>query len=156
MLHSGVFKSVDGGENWSLLTNSPRPNAGPLAIAPDETLFHASRGIYKSEDEGLNWQLIDTGLLPQTQGFSDLAVDQNDSNSVYAAGKLVIQSTDSGATWKDISFDLPSDSRSIAIDSSGGVYVGTRATGIYRLSKNQDSWETRTHGFPIAFLARDL
>ncbi|MEO6409098.1 MAG: hypothetical protein ABIO45_10160 [Burkholderiaceae bacterium] len=78
----GLYKSVDGGTNWTFLHNG-----APTAAACD-TPAKATAG----------------GSPCSIRGVRDLAIDPSDSNTVYAASfqRGVWRSNDSGATWTQI------------------------------------------------------
>jgi hypothetical protein len=88
---SGVFKSIDGGSNWTPigLTDS---DVDSLAIDPADTqVIYAGtygNGVFKSTDGGSNWTQINTGLT-NTNVWS-LAIDPTATQVIYAG-------TDGGA-----------------------------------------------------------
>jgi phage-related tail fiber protein len=68
---SGIFKSTNGGENWSA-ANTSRNNIGEitaLAFNPvtPTTLYAGIRGgmLFESPDSGKTWSVIATGLTSQ-------------------------------------------------------------------------------------------
>ena len=114
----GLYKTTDGGANWTLLN----PELGPayLAIDPQNTnTIYAGVGgsgnsgawMFKSTDGGVSFNLSNSGLQA-VQFYGALTVDPQNSGTVYAvsivdpctqsAGCLstqVIKSTDGGAHW---------------------------------------------------------
>src|SRR5437660_5811986 len=100
--YNGVFKSIDGGENWtSSLTNA---SAQIVALAPSTptTIYAAgSKGVYKSIDGGASWNAINNGLENQNGPIYILAltIDPSNSNIVFAAGPDI---TDPTVTYKAI------------------------------------------------------
>jgi photosystem II stability/assembly factor-like uncharacterized protein len=95
----GVWRTADGGENWTPLTDHlPTCAIGALAVDPDDDLIvyagsgeanfaqHSpyGLGLYKTVDGGKNW----TVLAAQTfagRTFSRLVVSPADGNVLYAA-----------------------------------------------------------------------
>lgn len=113
-------------------------------------LYHPGQ-IYKSTDGGAHWSATPTGSgsnsvfdYCSTQCFYDNEVkpDPNNPNVIYVLGCYgynfsppsggIFRSTDGGATWKNLGYDLhpdfhaiafdPSDSQHIAIGNDGGVW----------------------------------
>ena len=110
----GVFKSTDGGANWTStgLTNTA---VGFLAVAPTTptTLYAGTYGDgwLKSTDEGLTWDAagLDTAWYDwyytgydtgQTPVMAPLVIDPVTPSTVYAVTPSgVFKSTDSGDSW---------------------------------------------------------
>ncbi|HEY2353611.1 MAG TPA: hypothetical protein VGH79_01765, partial [Gaiellaceae bacterium] len=112
--------------------------------------YHTAR-VYKSTDGGANWAITGAGSGTNavtnycgTQCFYDNEVkpDPTNPNVVYALGSYgynnspqsggIYRSTDGGATWKNLGYDLhpdmhaiafqPTDTTHIAIGNDGGVW----------------------------------
>lgn len=110
---SGVFKSIDGGESWSLHSHglprfdSDNPDSSywdvnALAVAPSmpnvvyaalRRSFHIGEGfkplprptaLYKTLDGGANWSPADNGL-PAGLDVRAIAIDPDDNETVYLA-----------------------------------------------------------------------
>ena len=98
----GVYKTVDGGKNWTQVLNiSDQTGFCDLEIAPGDpktifaTAWRAERkpwtiisggeenGIYKSTDAGENWVKIDKGL-PNLKGKIDLSTSLANPDLLYA------------------------------------------------------------------------
>lgn len=56
--------------------------------------------IYKSTNGGLSWAASNTGVVSNL-GISQIAVDPNNSDIVYAASASVLKSTDGGGHWRN-------------------------------------------------------
>jgi photosystem II stability/assembly factor-like uncharacterized protein len=109
----GIYKTIDGGENWNLVTRPPEPeelypnvNMGwvtehgisvkCLAISPrqpDQLYFGTSTNLFKTEDAGDSWnqaysEQTATGLWKgnglETTCVGDIAVDPTNSTIIYA------------------------------------------------------------------------
>lgn len=106
--------------------------------------------IWKSEDGGQTWNPLDMGSLgictsgssrlPYMASAGDyhstLAVDPNDSLTVYAGGLCLIRSTDGGGTWSNIANGQTTgphhDHHAIGFDANGRFLDGNDG-GIWRL-----------------------
>lgn len=105
--NGGVFKSIDGGSNWSEVNiGLPDPYVFTLAVDPTTALtVYASPdsgGVYKSTDGGANWVTVNTGLI-ETYIYT-LAIDPTTPQTIYAGSGSsgVYKSTDGGDNWTAI------------------------------------------------------
>jgi photosystem II stability/assembly factor-like uncharacterized protein len=155
---NGVYKSTNGGNSWTLLSNGPTgASAGriALALAPsnDQILYVVAAapapqaGIYqfaRSNNGGTTFTDL-TGGTPNfvgSQGWYDLvvAVDPSTPSTVYLGGSVglfsVLRSIDSGVTLSDISIGgliTPhADHHAFTFDSNGKLLDGDDG-GIFRL-----------------------
>ncbi|MBU1299272.1 MAG: T9SS type A sorting domain-containing protein, partial [Bacteroidetes bacterium] len=113
-IRAGIFKSVDGGVNWTNIT-SILPNRYPMDIAvnPKKSyeLYAAFSGfgtahIYRSTNGGATWLNIQ-GDLPDVP-FQSIVVDPIYDNIIYAGTDLgVFISTNSGESWHSFNDGLP-------------------------------------------------
>ena len=121
----GVYKSVDGGENWEhvLYINN---TSGASDISIDQSnprilyvgMWDHQRtpwlmrsggtgsGLYKSTDGGNNWEQLSDGL-PEKMGKTSIAVSPANPNLLYANIEAdkggVFRSKDAGTHWEQVS-----------------------------------------------------
>jgi photosystem II stability/assembly factor-like uncharacterized protein len=115
----GLFKSTDGGKNWTPLTNglpkgivqiyvtiAPSQTSRLYATAASERAENApgtDLGVYRSDDSGENWQRITTDTRPALRiGGGDLPVpkvDPKNPDVVYSVSIVTMKSTDGGKNW---------------------------------------------------------
>ena len=148
---SGLFKSTDGGANWSPtgLTNTfvrtvamdpVNPNtlyAGTIDYGVAKTPF---RGLLKSTDAGASWFPINNGLselLSARSAVMAIVIDRASPNVIYAAtsGSGVFKSSDGGANWSPLNDGLTSlnvQALVLAPDNSHTLYAGTHA-GLFKI-----------------------
>jgi photosystem II stability/assembly factor-like uncharacterized protein len=110
---SGLFKSTDGGETWTQLTNGlPTTKQGlgriGFAIAPsDPKRMYATvdapklGGIYRSDDAGDSWERIndEARLWGRGDDFAEVRVDPKNKDRVYMANTSTYRSSDGGKTF---------------------------------------------------------
>ena len=129
---NGIFKSTDGGANWTHASNglmrlgdatSSHASVLTLALAPSQpqrlyaaTWYDDAEGrpvsrIYRSDDGGTNWVERSVGVIGQD--VRALLVDPADADVVYAAAAGsgvgrggVYRSIDGGLTWDSISIGI--------------------------------------------------
>jgi photosystem II stability/assembly factor-like uncharacterized protein len=111
----GVFKTVDGGQNWtrSLFVD---PNTGCSGLALDvnnpDILIAGTwqltmrtweqysggpgSGVYISRDAGATWKKVESGMPRPPVGKIDVAIAPSDSKRMYA----LIQTADQGSLWR--------------------------------------------------------
>ena len=110
---SGLYMTVDGGDNWKKLDDSnglPKGELGRIgiAIAPSNTnriyakIEASKNSIYRSGDGGYSWKLInDNPKFANNRPFyfQDLAVDSKDHNRLYNIYQPLSVSYDGGQTF---------------------------------------------------------
>jgi len=114
---SGLFKSTDGGDTWTELTNRPGLPDGlkgriGVAIAPKMpnrvwAIIDAAtgkKGMFRSDDAGATWKRVSdfADIMQRPWYYSYLTPDPNDPNTLYAMNVWFWKSTDGGATWKEV------------------------------------------------------
>ena len=130
---SGMYKSMDGGQNWISLGLTETRHIGRIAIDPSNSqrIFVAAmgrlfseneeRGLFRSEDGGQTWEKI-LYVSPQT-GSIDVVINPTNPDTMYAAlwqrirypgfrmfggdEGGVFRSTDGGTTWIELTNGLP-------------------------------------------------
>ena len=146
----GVFKSADGGDNW---TESLGYCVNTLAINPlvPSTIYagcNAVNGLFKSTDGGDNWtptSLLVTPILALSINPSDL--------SIIYVGTMngLFRSVNGGNNWTRTECDIY-HIRAIAINpqSPNIIYAGGDSGGgfgyVYRSTDGEASWEDITNG----------
>ncbi len=117
---SGLFKSTDGGANWTELTEInakglPSKPFGRIAVAvapskPDVVYAFIEaappkNGLYRSNDGGKTWTALDRSqnMLWRPFYFANLIVDPKDENKIYKPDGSLIASNDGGESFSNIS-----------------------------------------------------
>ncbi len=168
-----VYRTTNRGDRWSAVSGVlSEKSIQSLALAPSDsdTLYAGTTEglIWRTTDGGANWTNVNSAPLPG-RDVSGLAVAPNDPQTVYAAiGGFSVQtpqtpghvfrSTDGGAHWENISFNLPDGPVSaLAIDTRpayAGVYIGG-ALGVWVQRSGSTQWLPFGTGMPYA-LVTDL
>jgi photosystem II stability/assembly factor-like uncharacterized protein len=129
----GIYKSSDGGQNWTHMGLKNSERISSIEINPQNTdeiyvgvlgaLWGDSqeRGVYKSTDGGKTWNNIFS--VNATTGCSDLTMDPKNPSILYASfwefrrtaysfnsggqNSALYKSTDAGKTWNKIHNGFP-------------------------------------------------
>ncbi len=123
----GVFRTRDGGENWSAITDGKMPvgSIGSIAVADSDpkviyvgtgsdgvrSNVSTGRGVYRSRDAGESWQFA--GLYNAGQ-IGAVRIHPTNADVIWASAmgdafkpsreRGVFKSADAGATWRKVLF----------------------------------------------------
>jgi photosystem II stability/assembly factor-like uncharacterized protein len=106
----GLFKSTDGGTNWTPLAHGlPTEGLGRMGIAVSPAnprriyvLADAKEGgLFRSDDAGATWTKVsaDPRIWGRGWYFSKVTVDPKNPDIVYVPNTGVYKSVDGGRTW---------------------------------------------------------
>ena len=156
---------------WQSLGPVSRPPEGPYAYAGGVGRINKVRvdpnnasiyfgcapggGIWKTTDSGSNWSLLypdETDEIPSI-GFTDIAIDYNNSNILYAAagdddgldtyGLGIMKSTDGGINWTQVYAPTQSSytiARILISPTNSNVLVAAARYGILRSTDAGATW----------------
>jgi photosystem II stability/assembly factor-like uncharacterized protein len=113
---SGLFKTTDGGDTWTELTNNPGLPEGLIgrigvAVSPKmpsrvwALIEHADQGgLYRSEDFGETWRLInpDPNLRQRPWYYMHIFADPVDPDTVYVLNLQMWKSIDGGESFSNV------------------------------------------------------
>ncbi|NJD23463.1 MAG: glycosyl hydrolase [Melioribacter sp.] len=131
---TGVYKSIDGGQNWKFMGLKDSRQTGGIVVDPKNpnTVYVAAegsvwgpggdRGLYKTTDGGKTWNKVLN--ISENTGVNNIVMDPRDSNVLYATSEqrrrhiftkigggpesAVYKSNDAGATWDKLTNGIPS------------------------------------------------
>ena len=138
---SGIWKSTDGGESWTRLTNGlPTSDIGRIgldvSVSRPGTLYAvvegSEAGVYRTDDGGASWRrMSDIASIPWY--FGEVRVDPADPETVYHLGVQLQRSRDGGETWERAASGPHVDNHALWISpenrdllilgNDGGLYV---------------------------------
>ncbi len=167
---SGVYKTTDGGDSWSLLTNGlphSSPDVGRIGLtlsAADPSIVYAVfaddvgyfMGVYRSIDFGSSWSRVNDGTLQYgvfyySYGwwFGFIKADPADPDIVYAHGVGLYKTVDGGNSWSQIGWSNHVDHHAQYIDPADHSWtVEGNDGGIYVSTNGGSSW-TKSYDLPI-------
>jgi photosystem II stability/assembly factor-like uncharacterized protein len=143
---SALFKSTDGGNNWSELADINAKGLPPkpwgriaIAVAPSKpNVVYATieaemprDGLYRSDDGGLTWTALDRSqnMIWRPFYFANLTVDPKDENKIYKAGGSLIASSDGGKSFNNVAGGAHGDFHDVWIDPNNTDHVITGDDG---------------------------
>ncbi len=127
---SGIYKSLDGGENWARLVKGlPEGVLGRIGLAVSRSnpnvvyalIEHKDGGIWRSEDKGESWKRTCDNKTFITVNFrpfyySQIRIDPSDDKVVYVFSGGAYVSKNMGKKFKAISSGTHSDHHALWID----------------------------------------
>ena len=161
-----IYRSINGGETWSSILNPPWSGSmafiGPFVISPSEPdiMYAGSQYVYKSINGGTNWLITDNDQNFNTSGVYGMAISHQTSDVVYIttiygwARPSVWRTGDGGATWTDLTGDLPNRYfTAITVDPTDDskVYLvvsGFGTSHCFRSTDSGDTWQDIGAGLP--------
>ena len=158
-LPAGLY--LQGGTRFSLGISDPPDATSPTLYTGFDYYdlggtHHAAR-VWKSTDNGAHWTITSAGSGINTVSdycttqcsYDNVTIpDPNNPNVVYALGSYgynfsppsggVFRSTDGGATWKNLGYDLHPDFHALAFDPSNSQHIA--------IGNDGGVWESHTGG----------
>ena len=156
---SGLWKSTDGGENWTEITKNeglPKGVWGISAVTvspinPERVwaiIENEKGGVYRSDDGGKEWKKVNDSraLRQRAWYYTRIYADTKDENMVYVVNVDYHRSTDGGKTFTAARaphgdhHDLwiaPEDNQRMIIGDDGGAQVSFDAGDNWTTYLNQ-------------------
>src|SRR5574337_431095 len=186
---AALFKSVDGGRTWQELAglrghgSGPRwhPGAGGMCLhtilldpSDSRRMFIAisAAGAFRTDDAGQTWRPINRGL--KSEGIPDptaavghcvhrIAMHRSRPGVLFMQKHWdVMRSDDAGASWREVSGNLPSDFGFpievhahepdtiyvVPLQGDSGRFPIEGKLRVYRSRTGGNEWEALTNGLP--------
>jgi len=148
----GVFRSVDGGQSWTRLTNGLPRLMGRIGVkvAPGNprvvfVIAESKEGtLYRSDDGGDTFRLISRDREIVSRGFyyADLRVDPVNENRLYAVASNLLLSIDGGKSFQSIVGGTHIDYHALWIDPKDPRRLWEVSDGGMAVSYDAgDTWE---------------
>ncbi|NOY36197.1 MAG: T9SS type A sorting domain-containing protein [Chlorobi bacterium] len=152
---NGLYKSVDGGQNWSQVSGIPSGDIGKVYISNQQDVFigisdnfdwSSSGGLYRSSDHGTTWnkilshsRVVDVDINPANSNVI-MAVGQQWYNMTLTEDHGIFISEDNGVSWNVItSQNITHTGFNFARFNPHNplqVYAGTAGGGLWRTTLN--------------------
>ncbi len=149
----GVFRSVDNGEHWKLISpegSTEIHEVESIAIDPsDPNIIYAGTWHlpWKSTDGGTTWHNIKQGIIEDSDVFS-IIVDPKQPHTVYASACSGIYKSDNGGEKFTKIQGIPTTARRTRVlmqdpEHLSTVYAGT-TEGLFRTDDSGSMWVRTT------------
>ncbi len=143
----GLWKTVDAGKTWNRVT-APNIIVNDVLVDPRQSsnvmLATDRSGVLSSSDGARTFVASNRGFSHRQ--VAAVAVDENDTNSIYAGVVNdkefggVFASSNGGSDWRQLTQGLSGgDIFTLAIAKDGTLVAGTNR-GIYALTRGQTTW----------------
>ncbi len=156
---TGMWKTTDGGRNWTLYKNGWGIGS-PTDILIDPTNPQVILacggpfvGVQKSVDGGQNWFRADSGLAPDHHGYDvwSLALD-NQRRIFYLADQGIftgVARSMNGTRWQLADPNSPFPALDLAIDERTGVLYAGSGNGVWKSLNWGSSWIQISNGLNV-------
>lgn len=149
-----VYKSSNGGMNWTCVSMSIDFGSGVTAVEvdysnPNLVFAGGNNGVFRSNNGGTSW----TNVLPNSNfGVNELFIHPTNAQLVFAAtDKGLFKSLDAGITWSQVFTDATYDIKANTANASILYLVKHNATSLNcEFLKSTDSgltWIPQTNGW---------
>ena len=153
---SGIWKSTDGGDSWTRLSDGLPKLMGKIGVAvspanPERVyaIVEAEKGgLFRSDDAGKTWRLLSEDRLIQTRSwyYMNVTADPLNADVVYVMNAPVMKSIDGGRTFATLPaahgdnhqlWINPKDSRLLINANDGGATVSLDGGKSWSTQDNQ-------------------
>ncbi len=153
---SGIWKSTDGGDSWTRLTEGLPKLMGKIGVSvspanPDRVyaIVEAEKGgLFRSDDAGKTWRLMSGDRLIQTRSwyYMNITADPQNADVVWVMNAPVLKSIDGGRTFQSVQathgdnhhlWINPSDNRYMINANDGGASVSVDGGKSWSTQDNQ-------------------
>jgi len=100
---AGIYKTVDGGQNWFAINNGINTTGSniDIAVSPSNSSIVMASGGYLSKNGGVSWTTVLS--VPGTMAADSIKFDSQNSNIItFATASGLFRTIDGGTTWNDI------------------------------------------------------
>jgi photosystem II stability/assembly factor-like uncharacterized protein len=154
---AGIFKSTDAGATWERIEEGlPTVDKGRIALGVDkrnpERVYAMvvaqgeHGGFFRSENGGAQWDRMSDYSGGDPQYYGELFVDPHRPDTIWNIEVPITRSTDGGATWEEMDFDIHVDHHEIVFDEDDPkhMWIGNDG-GLYETFDAGETWRHFTN-----------
>ena len=153
---SGIWKSLNGGDSWTRLTEGLPKLLGKIGVAvspanPDRVfaIVEAENGgLFRSDDAGKTWRLMSGDRLIQTRSwyYMNVTADPTNADVVWVMNAPMMRSIDGGRTFQTVAathgdnhqlWINPTDARYLVNANDGGASISMDGGKSWSTQDNQ-------------------
>ena len=163
---SGIYRTTDGGSNWTELTNglpsiaSQKGRIGMDISQSNPNVLYARyadasgniQGVYKTTNGGDSWTAVNSNQLTNVGfhwWFGGIFIDPTDENVLYNVDFEVQKSTNGGTSWNSVFNNAHVDQHTMAFNASVANEVLLGNDGGLYYSSNGGTSATKDLKLPI-------
>ena len=156
--NSGLYKSTDGGDSWTKLTEGLPEAFGKSGVsvsrANSERVFAVIEaegeegGVYRSDDAGENWTQVNSNRvnIARSWYYMEIFADPQNENIVYVLNAPVMKSIDGGRSFSNIPVPHgdnhhlwinPHDNSNLINSNDGGANISFNGGKSWSTQQNQ-------------------
>ena len=143
---TALYKSVDGGKTWKKQTEGiprmldrigvavSRSNPDIVYMVSETTNYEGE--LWRTDNAGESWRVVsrDPNIDFRPFYYSDIRVDPNDSNKVFALSGSLYMSDDGGRTFATIGRDVHGDHQALWLDPRNSKRILSGSDGGFQFS----------------------
>ena len=136
-----IQRSIDGGKNWVIVSNTNVPIVSLAADPKDENIIYAAspRGLMVSKNKGEDWSVLFDGFV------STIAVNPGDSQKLisFSEKHKLARSNDGGKNWEPVNENFTGETPlHISFDKhkSEIIYTLTEKNSLYKSLDSGNTW----------------
>ncbi len=152
----GVYKSTDGGANWTKLTNGlPDKLIGKIDFAvsaanPDRVYANIEAsddqgGLYRSDDRGATWEFVsdNSNLTNRPFYYTNIYANPKNADVIFNSALRFLKSTDGGENWQYVSTPH-GDNHDLWINPNDtSIWIQSNDGGANVTITNGETWSTQ-------------
>lgn len=161
---ANVWKSTNGGVNWTKISNfsGATTTINTIAISPanNQVIWVSRSGVlYKTSNGGGSWTTVTNVPSGTITGITCSNTDANKAWITYSGFtniNKVFSTNDQGVTWNNLSQSLPNipiNCITYVNGSNDGIYIGTDA-GVYYKDASLNVWQPFDNGLPNVIITQ--
>ncbi len=140
-----VYQTVDGAQNWSIVGPNIEANKVVYWNNSTEILFALGNyTLYKSIDSGYTWDVVydNYSIFYGLEINNEILYSTHISAYPFASGEYIVQSSDGGLTWSELSLNSSNYDINGIFDfkiTNNSIYA-TTDKGLYHSNDNGNNW----------------